>query len=217
MNTGGLYPDPVSGYFLVATIMAALAHRDRTGESQRVDLSMMEAMTVVCGDAVVEYDATGKVPRPRGNYHPRIAPHNNYPARDGKWLALAAESETAWQALVAHMADPRLSEKRFATMASRKANESVLDQIIGEWTAKEDASQAEHQLGVMGVTAAQVKDFYQIYSQPDPDFKASGFIGQVDHPEAGRNWLPGRPWRFSAAAPSPIRPAPVSVSTAARC
>ena len=56
MNTGGLYPDPIGGYFLVATIMAALAHRDRTGEAQRVDLSMMESVTSVCGDAMLEYD-----------------------------------------------------------------------------------------------------------------------------------------------------------------
>lgn len=208
MNTGGLYPDPVSGYFLVATIVAALAHRDRTGEPQRIDLSMMEAIAAVCGDAIVEYDATGRLPGPRGNFHPRIAPHNNYPARDDEWLALAAETEAAWQALVDHIADPRLREEKFATMESRKANESALDQIIGEWSSAQDAGEVEHELGTLGITVARVKNYYQIYSQPDPDFKASGFIGEVNHPEAGSTWLPGRPWRYSAAPASPVRPAP---------
>ncbi|MEL0049186.1 MAG: CoA transferase, partial [Gammaproteobacteria bacterium] len=60
MNTGGIYADPVSGYFLAAVVMSALAHRDRTGEAQRVDLSMMEAVNVVCGDALLEYSATGQ-------------------------------------------------------------------------------------------------------------------------------------------------------------
>jgi crotonobetainyl-CoA:carnitine CoA-transferase CaiB-like acyl-CoA transferase len=57
MNTGGLYPDPVSGY---------------------------------------GYDATGRVPRPMGNHHPRVAPHNYYRARCDEWLAVAADDGAAW-------------------------------------------------------------------------------------------------------------------------
>ena len=208
MNTGGLYPDPVSAYFFAGTVMAALAHRDRTGEPQRIDLSMMEAVTAVCGDAIVEYEATGRVPRPRGNHHPRVAPHNNYAARDGEWLALAAETEDAWRALVAHIGDARLSDARFATMDARKANEADLDAIIGEWAAGEGAGEAEHALGSLGIAAARVVPLYELYSRPDPNFLASGFVSRVEHPEAGSTWLAGRPWRFSAAASSPVRASP---------
>jgi len=208
MNTGGLYPDPVSGYFFAASVLAALAHRDRTGLPQRVDLSMMEAMTTVCGDAVVEYDATGRVPRPGGNHHPRVAPHNNYAARNGEWLALAAETEEAWRVLVDHIGDGRLRDSRFATMSSRKTNETDLDAIIAAWSAGQDASTVESVLGVRGLTVARVAPFYDLYSQPDPNFLSSGFVTQVNHPEVGETWLPGRPWRFSGAPSSPVRPAP---------
>jgi len=208
MNTGGLYPDPVSGYFFAAAVLAALAHRDRTGEPQRVDLSMMEAVATVCGDAIVEYDATGRLPRPCGNHHPRVAPHNNYPARDGEWLALATETEEAWLRLVAHIGDGRLADPRFATMAARKANEADLDAIIGNWCAAQDAVAAENALGKLGIAAARVVPLYELYSRPDPNFLASGFVSRVDHPEAGPTWLPGRPWRFSAAPSSPLRAAP---------
>ena len=190
MNTGGYYPDPVSGYFLVATLLAALRHRDRTGAPQRVDLSMMEAITTVCGDAVVEYDCTGEPPRPQGNHHPRVAPHNNYPARGGEWLALAAETEATWQALAAHIGDRRLAEARFSTMADRKANEADLDVIIADWCAGQDASEAERALGALGLAAARVVPLYELYSRPDPHFLASGFVTRVDHPEAGTTWLP---------------------------
>lgn len=208
MNTGGLYPDPVSGYFFAATVVAALAHRDRTGEPQRIDLSMQEAVTAVCGDAIVELDATGRVPGPRGNRHPRVAPHGHYPARGGEWLAIAAESEEAWRALAAHLGDPRLAEARFATMAARKANEDALDTLLEAWSVHRDAAEAEAALGAIGVAAARVTPFYEIYSRPDPHFAAAGFVTRVDHPETGPTWLPGRPWRFSAAPSSPVRGSP---------
>jgi len=208
MNTGGYYPDPVSGSFLVALLMAALRHRDRTGEPQRVDLSMMEAITTVCGDAVIEYDRTGRLPRPHGNHHPRVAPHNNYLARGGEWLALAAETEPAWQTLVAHIGDRRLADPRFGTMARRKANEAELDAIIADWCASQDASRTEATLGALGIAAARVVPLYELYNRPDAHLLATGFVTRVDHPEAGSSWLPGRPWRFSAAPATPVRAAP---------
>lgn len=208
MNTGGLFPDPIGGYFLVATILAALAHRDRTGEAQRVDLSMMESVAAVVGDALVEFDATGRKPAPRGNRHPRIAPHNAYRANGDDWLTLAAETEAAWDALKAMLADPRLDEPRFADNAARKASEDDLDEILAAWCAGQDAAEAESALNDIGVCAARVVPLPEIYSRPDPHFEAAGFVARIDHPEAGPTWLPGRPWRFSAAPAEPIRPAP---------
>ena len=209
MNTGGLYPDPVAAYFFAASVISALHQRDRTGEPQRVDLSMMEAVAVVCGDAIAEYDATGRVPRPLGNHHPRVAPHNIYAARDGESIAIAAESEQAWGALVDLIADPvLLSDPRFATMQARKANEEALDEMIADWCSDRDAVETEALLGALGVTVARVVPFYELYSRPDPTMRERGFVTRVDHPEAGASWLPGRPWRFSAAPSSPLRPAP---------
>ena len=58
-----------------------------------------------------------------------------------------------------------------------------------------------------GITAARVRPIYDIYSKPDPILLESGFVTKVDHPETGPTWLPGRPWRFSAASSSPVRAA----------
>ncbi len=224
MNTGGLYPDPTSGYFLAASVIAAL-HASRTsGQAQRVDLSMMEALNVLCGDAVLELDALGAAPRPRGNRHPRLAPHNCYSthgARHGathtvadatpaqpEWVAISVDDDARWQALVQHVGDPRLGEPRFATMAARKANEVALDELLGAWCADRDAAQIERALCALGVAAARVVPLYELYAAPHPDFVARGFVTQVHHPEAGPSWLPGRPWRFSAASSSPVTPAP---------
>ena len=207
-NSGGLYPDPVAGYFLAATILAALRQRDATGEAQRIDLSMVEAVAAVCGQAILEYDATKNLPRPQGNRHARIAPHNCYRTRGGEWLALAAETDAAWDALTAHLDDPRLADARFSTMASRKANEADLDALIGDWCSGQDADDAERALGALGVAAARVVPLYELYSRPDPHLLASGFVSLIDHPETGATWLPGRPWRFSSGPAAPVGPAP---------
>lgn len=208
MNTNGLIPDPVSGYFLCATVMAALAHRDRTGEAQRVDLSMMEATAALVGDALVEYDATGRKPGPRGNHHPRIAPHNTFQAAGDDHLALAAETEEAWRALKTFVEDPRLESDRFSTNVRRKAHEEELDAILAAWCRSQDAEAIAEVLGAAGICAARVVPLAEVYSRPDPHLAGSGFIAKIDHPEAGPTWLPGRPWRFSAAVSEPIRGAP---------
>lgn len=212
-NTGGLYPDPVSGYFFAASVIAALRHRDRTGEPQRIDLAMNEAVAAMLGDAVIEYDSTGRVPRPQGNHHPRIAPHNIYAARDGQWLALAADDDAAWAALAAHIAshggEARLADDpRFATMAARKAHEPDLDGLLAAWCATQDAAAAEAALGACGVAAARVVSLYDAYDEPNPNFTARDFVVPVTHPESGVNMLPGAPWKIDGVRPGPLRPAP---------
>lgn len=208
MNTGGLFPDPISGYSLVATILAALSHRDATGEPQRIDLSMLEAVTTVIGDAVLEYDATSTLPRPRGNRHLLYAPHSMYRAQDDQWVALAVESDDAWIAVCKYIGDPRLVADRFATRESRKKHEEELDQYIGEWCIQRSAESIERDLGSLGACAARIVPLYEIYSKPDDHFREAKFVQLINHPEAGKTWLPGRPWRYSAAASSPIRHAP---------
>ena len=208
MNTNGLIPDPVSGYFLCATVLAALAHRDRTGQAQRVDLSMMEAVATTVGDALLEYDLTGRKPSPGGNHHPRIAPHNTYRAAGDDYLALAAETEAAWTALKAIVGDPRLESEGFSTNAARKANEADLDAFLAAWCRSQDAETIAEALGNAGICAARVVPLAEAYSRPHPQLAASGFIARIDHPEAGPTWLPGRPWRFSAAPSEPIQGAP---------
>ena len=208
MNTGGLYPDPISGYFLVATIMAALQHRDRTGEPQRVDLSMMEAVSAVIGDAVIEFDARGDVPSPGGNRHLAHAPHNMYKAAADDWIAIAVETNEMWDALVRLVGDPRLADPVFQDESSRKARELELDGILAEWVADNDAEELATQLRNGGVCASRVVPLVEVYGKPDQALQDAGFIQRVEHPEAGSNWMPGRPFRFSTIGTPPIRPAP---------
>lgn len=210
MNTGGLYPDSISGYAMASAIIAALARRERVNGPQRIDVAMLEAMGVVVGDAITEYDATGRMPVPLGNHDRQRAPHNVYPAAgDDEWVAISVASDADWQALCREMDTPNLADDpRFSNQTSRKNNEQALDDLIAAWTSPQEASEIERRLLARGIDAARVAKPYDQFSDPDPNYLASEFIQLVDHPEVGPSWLPGAPWRFSGPEDRALRPSP---------
>ena len=60
-NTAGLIPDPITGYYFASSILSAIHHRNKTGQGQRIDEAMMEAVAVQMGDGMLHCDATGEV------------------------------------------------------------------------------------------------------------------------------------------------------------
>jgi crotonobetainyl-CoA:carnitine CoA-transferase CaiB-like acyl-CoA transferase len=206
MNTGGMIPDPVSGYFMAASIMSALHARERTGEAQRIDESMLESLSIMVGDALGTFQATGEMPGPAGNKHPRIAPHSVYPTMDGDWVAIACETDDAWIRFSERLG--LKDDPRFSSMANRKANEQELDGIVSAWSETLNAKDAEDIVNGLGGCAARVAPLYEIYTKPDADLLAREFIAEVEHPESGINILPARPWKFASVKSSPVRASP---------
>ncbi len=209
MNTGGLIPDPVSGYYLAAAILTALNHRKRTGEGQRIDAAMLEAVAVQVGDAVLEYDANGTLRAPGGNRHPRFAPHGVYRCADDQWLALAAESDAAFASLAKHIGQPALAaDPRFCTNAERKRNEDALDDILAAWFADRDAAGEADLLGRLSLCAARCEPFKPVYADSNPQFDARRFLVPVTHPESGTHLLPVLPWTMAATPDIDVRHSP---------
>ena len=195
MNTGGLIPDPVSGYYLAASILTAIHHRKNTGEGQRIDLAMIEAVSLQLGDAVLEYSANGHIRKPTGNKHPRIAPHGVFQCQNDRWLALAAETDDAFANLCHHIKRTELNEDpRFTSMALRKENESSLNEILAAWLADKDAEVEEAALLKLGLHVAICSNFMPVYSDSNPQFESREFLVPVNHPESGTHLMPVMPW-----------------------
>lgn len=208
MNTGGLYPDPVAGYVMALGVCAALYSRENQPEPQRIDVSMMEAVSILIGEEILGYGYTGKEPKCFGNHHPNISPHNYYATFDNQWIAIAAEDETAWENLVSYIGDERLRQQKFATMRLRKENERSLDFIIEEWTLLNKAEKLEDELSKIDITVASVSSLYEMYRKPVEDLVTTGFLSQINHPEVGISWLPGIPWKFGTLESPALRAAP---------
>src|SRR5690606_24921941 len=111
------YGDVVAPMFLTVGILAALEHRDRTGEGQHVDVSQIEPMVHVIADLFADPDVADK----HGNTHPRFAPHGVYPCRGHEnWIAIAVEADAHWLALCAVLKRPEWARTgNYATAAGR--------------------------------------------------------------------------------------------------
>ncbi|XOV90666.1 MAG: CoA transferase [Pseudomonadota bacterium] len=209
MNTGGLIPDPISGYYLAASILAALYHRKRTGEGQRIDAAMIEAVSLQLGDALLEVAATGQVRKPAGNRHPVIAPHGVYGCAGDRWLALAAQDDASFAALCAHLGQPELAaDARFADRSSRKHNEAALDAILDAWFGNREAEAEAGLLQAMGLHAAVCAEFMPTYRDGNAQFAERGFLRPVTHPESGTHLMPVMPWQMHNTPHSPVRASP---------
>ena len=193
-NTGGLIPDPISGTYFAAAILAALIHRARTGEGRRIDLSMIESVAVQIGDAVLDYTVNGNVRTPIGNKHLRFAPHGTYPTKDEEWISIATESDQAFAELSHIMG---LEEERFKTNTLRKANEIALDGCIKRWTESLTLNQLLDSLEDTSVVHAPVFEFLSIYKHPSEQYREREFMVPVTHPESGTHYMPLNPWVFS--------------------
>ena len=204
-NTGGLIPDPISGYCFAAAILAALYHKARTGVGQRVDAAMIEAVAVQVGDAIMEFDANGAVRRPAGNRHPRCAPHGVYRTADGEWVAVAVESDAVWAAVADRLS---INEPRYRPEAARKAHEAEIDALVAEWCSAREADALVAAFTDLGVAAARVESFQEVYGRPCPQFLQRGFMARVTHPETGTHYLPSGPWVFSESVPPPLTRSP---------
>lgn len=176
-----LYSDFSVPYFAVSALMAALYHRERTGEGQFIDLAQMESAVAMLGTDIMEYSATGAMPTPDGNRARDFAPHGAYPCwGEDRWIAIAVRTDEEWTALATAMGRPALAtDSRFATFEARQAYEDDLDALIATWTSRHDAWQLTHLLQAAGVMAGPVEDLEDMLVR-DPHLAAPSSTGHFE-------------------------------------
>ena len=204
-NTGGLIPDPITGFYFAASILVALHHRQATGEGQRIDISMIEAVANQCGDAILDFAANGTIRGPSGNKHPLYAPHNVYQTSNGEWVALATESDEAFSEL-SRMAN--IQDDRFATMAQRKQLESEVDAAVAAWLGSFSQDEVISVLEGSSVTFSPVCEFESVYVSPSEHYAEREFLVPLHHPECGTHFYPLNPWIYANTPRGPITHSP---------
>jgi benzylsuccinate CoA-transferase BbsF subunit len=216
---GYSYADHAGGFTGAVAILAALEHRDRTGEGQWVDLGQMEAMASLMGPVFLDHSVNGNVPQPVGNRLPfrPAAPYGAYRCKDDsdgklglpdRWIAIGVTSDDEWCGLVKALGSPSWAEdERFATQGSRAANADALDKLVESWTCERDAYEAMSLLEAAGVPAGVVQNAEDLVER-DPQLRHRGFWWEIERRDSAPNRFDGFPADLSEMPPQLWAPAP---------
>lgn len=212
---GFSYMDHVAAYYMALGILAALHHRERTGEGQQIDLSSVSAGIAMLPTEVLDWTVNAR--RARGPGRPggnradfnEMAPHGIYPCQgDDRWIAIACRDERDVTLLAKVLDEPALTADRFATLEQRLGAADELDQLIIAGTSTRDAPVLANELTEAGVPASVVKTPRERIDE-DPELAEWGLFPSVVHPEIGKVRVEGLPLRLSAS--------PWTISAAAPC
>jgi crotonobetainyl-CoA:carnitine CoA-transferase CaiB-like acyl-CoA transferase len=190
------YGDATAGAAMAFGALAALVHRERTGEGQYVDLSATESVSSMIGDSLLEYSLTGKVPRHDANRHSEMAPHGVYPCQGGEWISIAVATDAAWIALCETLgADDLKKDSRLGALAGRQAHLAEMDEKLSLLTAKHYAASLAARLRQVGVAAFKSQTSLDVIS--DNHLWERKTYRTVADASGNSRPIVGPPWRFS--------------------
>ena len=170
--------DSLAATFACNGALAALHHRERTGEGQVIDASIFESVLTVMEATIPEYVVSNYIRERSGATLPNVAPSNIYDCSDGTFL-IAANQDTVFARLCAAIGQPELAEdERFKTHTARGANMAVLDGIINDWTKTRTMAEVDSLMQEAGVPAGKI--FRAPEMLEDPHYKAREAI--IDMP-----------------------------------
>ena len=201
--------DSLAATFGCLGALAALRHREATGEGQVVDSSLYESVLHVMESLVPDYALAGFIRERSGSILPGIAPSNVYRCKDGDYL-IGANQDSVFLRLCEAMSRPELAtDPRYATHQARGERQAELDALIEAWTRQRTVDEVEAAMSDAGVPAGR------IYRAPDmladPHFKAREALIELAHPKWGKLPMQNAFPKLSLTPGSVRRPAPQTV------
>lgn len=197
--------DITAGLYAAASILAALHHRERTGEGQSIDVALFDVQLSWLANVGSAYLVSGRAPARYGNAHATIVPYQPFRASDGQ-IMVAVGNDGQFARFCAALGRPEwAADPRFATNPARVASRDVLVPMIEAVMAGRSVAEWERELIAAGVPCGPVNDVPTALS--DPQARARGMVREVvdDRGEAVR--VVGPAPRLSATPPS-VRTAP---------
>lgn len=170
--------DSLAATFACLGVLAALHHRERSGQGQVVDSAIFEAVLAMMESTIPEFTQGGTIRERSGAILPKIAPSNVYPSRDGEMIVMGANQDSVFARLCEAMGAPELaSDERYATHVARGDHQAELDERIGQWTATLGADELLTRLERHGVPAGRIYRAPEMLA--DPQFRARESIVAV--------------------------------------
>jgi crotonobetainyl-CoA:carnitine CoA-transferase CaiB-like acyl-CoA transferase len=207
VKTGNSVADINAGILAVTGILAAWAHKLRTGQGQVVDTSLMEAaLQQTYWHAAIAF-ATGESPGPTGSAHILTAPYQAFRTKDG-WINIGGANQANWERIADVLGHPEWrDDARFRTNSDRMANLAALVALMNDVLATRTKADWIEAFDAAGVPVGPVNTINEALA--DPQTIARGMVVDLVHPQAGATKALGCPVHFSATPTSVSRPAPM--------
>ncbi|RCK26690.1 CoA-transferase [Thalassospira profundimaris] len=195
MKVGVAVADIFTGLYATIGILAALRHRDATGEGQYIDLALLDVQAAVLANQAMNYLTTGNAPGRLGNAHPNIVPYEAFPSADG-YLILAVGNDSQFKSFCAVAGlDDLPADERYATNRNRVANRDTLVPLIRQAMVLKTTDEWIAALEKANVPCGPINTLDRVFD--NPQVKHRGLVKHLDHPTAGTVPTVGNPIRFS--------------------
>jgi formyl-CoA transferase len=185
--------DSVAALHGVIGALAALRHRDQTGQGQMVDVALYESVFNLMESLVPEYDVAGVVRERTGGALPGIVPSNTYTTGDGEHIVVAGNGDAIFVRLMRAIERADLADDpQLARNDGRVARTAEIDAAIGAWCATQTIDSALARLQVADVPAGKIYSVRDMAA--DPQFQARAMFEQHHFPD-------GTPVKVPAVSP----------------
>jgi len=205
MKVGVAIVDIFTGMYASTSVLAALAHRDRTGEGQHIDLALLDVQVATLANQAMNYLTSGSNPERLGNAHPNIVPYQALATADGHIiLAIGNDGQFAKFCSLAECAE-LADDPRFVSNSARVENRKILIPLLEQSLRKRTSTEWIALLEGAAVPCGPINTLADVFS--DPQVRARKMRIELEHQKAGKVPLVGSPMKFSKT-PLEYRQAP---------
>lgn len=206
VKTGVALTDVATGLHAFSSILAALYHRQRTGEGQRIDISLLSVELASLINAASNYLIGDMIQEPQGSAHNSIVPYQAFKASDG-YILIGAANDRLFVRLCRAMNHPEWSDDpRFATNEARVQHRDILLPTLEAVIATDTMTAWERKLEAAGVAVAPINRMDQVFQ--DPQVLHSQQVVTMKHPTAGEIRLVGPAVTYSLTPAQMTTPPP---------
>ena len=166
MKVGVAVCDLFTAMYATTAILAAVIHREKTGEGQHIDCALFDTQVAVLANQASNWLNGGVVPQRMGNNHPNVVPYRVYPVADGH-IIIACGNDRQFAALTAALGAPELAtDPRFATNEDRVANRNAIDARIEELLHETPRDEVLQKIEAAGVACGPINNVEDVFSDP---------------------------------------------------
>lgn len=205
-RSGTAIGDVLSSLFCTVGILAALNVREKTGEGQMVDVSLVDSVFASLENIPQKYFVEGIIPSRIGNRYEFVYPYDSFETKDG-FVIIGIANDSIWKRFVEITCIPQLNDPNYVTNALRVKNHKTLKPIIENWTKKHGKNEIIETLNKKGVPSSPIYDIKNIVEDKHIAQEREMVIEQ-EQPGIGKIKLLGNPIKMSTTKPAPRGPAP---------